>query len=178
MNFCNYCKTDKPISEFYPSVKSECKACRRSKAAPLREAKKQYLREWRAKNPGAYKKWSEANAERKSASWREWYEKNKDHRAKSYAKWAKENKHIINSIVAKRNAAKMMATPPWADFAAIRAIYAEAASLTAETGVRHEVDHFYPLQGETVCGLHCEANLQILTKVENIRKKNRMPIAA
>ena len=58
---------------------------------------------------------------------------------------------------------------------AIRAIYAEAARITKETGVRHEVDHFYPLQGEFVCGLHCEANLQILTKVENIRKLNRMP---
>lgn len=63
----------------------------------------------------------------------------------------------------------------WADLDAIRAIYAEAARLTAETGIRHEVDHYYPLQGEIVCGLHCEANLQILTKAENIRKKNRMP---
>ncbi|MFP5434219.1 MAG: HNH endonuclease signature motif containing protein [Alphaproteobacteria bacterium] len=64
---------------------------------------------------------------------------------------------------------------PWANQEAIRAIYAEAALLTDTTGVRHEVDHIYPLQGKFVCGLHCEANLQILTKTENIRKHNRMP---
>lgn len=89
--------------------------------------------------------------------------------------WAKANPDKINALIAKRNAIKKNALAPWADLTAIRAIYAEATRLTKETGIRHEVDHIYPLQGETCCGLHVENNLQILTKTENIRKKNRMP---
>ncbi len=82
---------------------------------------------------------------------------------------------MINALVAKRNAAKRNATPSWVDMERVREFYERAAFLTQATGVRHEVDHIYPLQGELVCGLHCEANLQILTKSENIRKSNRMP---
>jgi hypothetical protein len=64
------------------------------------------------------------------------------------------------------------AMPPWADPEAIKAIYAEAARLTAETGVRHEVDHVIPLQHDRVCGLHVETNLQVLTRSANARKGN------
>lgn len=135
----------------------------------------QRCRLWKAKNPGAFKEWCADKKEARAESWRAWYAANKGHRSESYAKWARENKHIVNALTAKRVAAKKSATPAWADHGAIRAIYAEAARLTEETGIRHEVDHFYPLQGDLVCGLHCEANLQILTKVENIRKLNRMP---
>ena len=63
--------------------------------------------------------------------------------------------------------------PPWADDAAIRAIYAEARRLTAATGVQHEVDHVIPLLGARVSGLHVETNLQILTRDANKRKLNR-----
>ncbi|KMO33922.1 hypothetical protein VQ02_19870 [Methylobacterium variabile] len=73
-----------------------------------------------------------------------------------------------------RQARKMQATPVWADLKKIEAIYAEAARLTAETGVPHHVDHIYPLRGKTMCGLHVENNLQILTAVENLSKGNRV----
>lgn len=56
--------------------------------------------------------------------------------------------------------------------------YAEALRLTRETGIRHEVDHIYPLQSDVVCGLHCEANLRVITKFQNQSKKNRMPDAS
>jgi excisionase family DNA binding protein len=62
---------------------------------------------------------------------------------------------------------------PWANPEAIRALRAEARRLTAETGIPHHVDHVIPLQGDFVSGLHVEANMQILTGTENIRKRNR-----
>jgi len=37
----------------------------------------------------------------------------------------------------------------------------------------YEVDHIYPLQSKWMCGLHCEANLQILTESQNASKGNR-----
>lgn len=63
--------------------------------------------------------------------------------------------------------------PPWADAAAIQAIYAEARRLTQETGVPHDVDHIIPLQGDYVTGLHVETNLQVIARSENNRKRNR-----
>lgn len=78
-----------------------------------------------------------------------------------------------NAASARRHAAKLKRTPPWADQAAIKAIYAEASKMTQETGVEHHVDHIYPLQGKKVSGLHVHTNLQVLVGVENMRKGNR-----
>lgn len=65
--------------------------------------------------------------------------------------------------------------PPWADRKKIQAMYLEAKRLTRETGIRHEVDHFYPLRGKNSCGLHVEYNLRIITGAENRKKFNKMP---
>lgn len=63
---------------------------------------------------------------------------------------------------------------PWANKAAIEAIYAEARRLTKETGTPHHVDHIIPLQGPFVSGLHVETNLRVVTRTENLRKRNKV----
>lgn len=67
------------------------------------------------------------------------------------------------------------AMPSWADEEAIERIYAEAALLKKATGIDYHVDHFYPIAGETVCGLHVENNLRVITAAENMAKKNKVP---
>jgi len=170
MKTCTCCKQEKPLSEF--SVR---RASPDGLAYKCRSCSKSYLTKWRNENPSAFQDWYSENKEKRAEYWKKWYAENKDSRARSYSEWAKQNKHIVNALIAKRNAAKVKATPKWADLERIRDKYREAVEITEKTGVRHEVDHIYPLQGRRVCGLHCEDNLQVIGKVENIRKSNRMP---
>jgi hypothetical protein len=96
--------------------------------------------------------WLQAHPERRGII-------SKKYKAKNTARYA--------ALAAKRRAQKMQATPAWADLAAIKAVYERAA----EQGLT--VDHIVPLQGKTVCGLHVETNLQLLSRPENSRKHNR-----
>jgi hypothetical protein len=94
--------------------------------------------------------------------------KRSDAKRKAEARYRKRNLAKTNAWKAHRRAAKLQATPPWADRKAIEAVYAEArhAGLT--------VDHIYPLKGRNSCGLHVPWNLQLLTQVENSAKGNRV----
>lgn len=93
--------------------------------------------------------------------------------ALQYSRWSRANPHMTAALAAKRRARKKLATPMWANTSAIRELYKLAATLTADTGTPHEVDHVIPLANDGVCGLHWEGNLQVLTRAENIRKWNR-----
>jgi hypothetical protein len=63
--------------------------------------------------------------------------------------------------------------PVWYDSKPIIELRKEAKRLTLETGILHEIDHIFPVQGKLVTGLHCIANMQILTKIDNIKKGNK-----
>ncbi len=98
---------------------------------------------------------------------------NKEAVLRAGSEWRARNRHLVNAKKAKREAAKLKATPSWADPKKIAAIYAEAARLTAETGILHHVDHIIPLVSKLVCGLHVETNLQVLPASVNQSKSNR-----
>lgn len=65
--------------------------------------------------------------------------------------------------------------PAWVDPVTIIPLYAESLRLTRETGVAHEVDHYYPLLGITVCGLHVPQNIRVITAAANAAKGNDLP---
>lgn len=90
--------------------------------------------------------------------------------------WASENKHVAMEVVRRRQAAKLKATPSWASRKAMQEVYALAVAMTEKTGVPHDVDHIVPLQSKLVCGLHCEANLQVLPRRENRLKHNSFAV--
>ena len=87
--------------------------------------------------------------------------------------WRTNNKGKVVAATRRRQKAVLQATPSWANPDRIEHVYVQCALLTETTDTPHEVDHIIPLQGKTVCDLHCEANLQILTAVENRQKWNK-----
>lgn len=91
--------------------------------------------------------------------------------------WYSEPEHKARSHVssAEERARKFGKMPSWHDQEreAILALYTEAATLSATTGIPREVDHIIPLRHDEVCGLHTLANLRIITRRENRAKNNR-----
>lgn len=65
------------------------------------------------------------------------------------------------------------AVPNWADSAAVKVIYTQAAAATAMFEAPCHVDHIVPLKNSQVCGLHWEGNLRVTLGAVNLSKHNR-----
>ena len=77
------------------------------------------------------------------------------------------NSHKIRAESALHRARRMLRVPAWSETEEIALFYANCPD-------GYEVDHYYPLQGEQVSGLHVRLNLQYLTITENRSKRNRI----
>jgi hypothetical protein len=161
---------------------------RKNNADLIVEGRRRHYAENHEKITSANKAWTLANPERAKAAManarkkkrsryseleKEWRLKNPEKTTAFKRAWAKRNPDIVNANTARRRAAKFRATPVWADPTKIAEFYAEAARLTRETGIPHQVDHMVPLRSKVVCGLHCEFNLQVILGDENKSKSNR-----
>lgn len=133
-------------------------------------------RAWRKKNADRVKEYNKleygANKEAHKKRALAWRTKNLSRHKRNQRRWMQENKGRVNSLIAKRKAAKMKRTPVYRCQPMIDLFYKEARRISEETGIPHHVDHIIPLQGALVSGLHTASNLQILTAIENMRKHN------
>jgi len=98
----------------------------------------------------------------------EWLADHEDELAERSTEIERANQGKNAAYAAKHRAKRLNAIPTWANLAAIEELYTEAAL----SGLH--VDHIYPLQGKTVCGLHIANNLRLLTPLENRKKGNRV----
>jgi hypothetical protein len=151
-NTCNKCEIEKPSEDFHKNKNRRC-----GLATFCKSCVTEYQRLNRQAIAEQQRRYSQSNKEAIAAKKREWHQNNPDK---------------VNAKKARRKATKLQATPEWADANAIAYFYKQANNLT-RLGVDTHVDHIVPLQNRLVCGLHCEANLQLLTAKQNISKGNR-----
>lgn len=119
-----------------------------------------YRRKWVKRNPEAkarwYKKWCDANPEKKKASNKAGYERH----------YAKNPEYYVAKTDKRRRGMKEW---PCSEIEKlmIKYRYENARRLTKETGIEHQVDHVIPLAKG---GPHLPWNLQVITKPENLSK--------
>lgn len=181
MKKCSKCKVEKPFEAFDFSKKyksgrrSECKTCRNTAYAANIVAERQKRKAWRQANGDVASKnharWAAENAER-LREYQAAYRNDPENKARKAARSAAQPAQN-SARVTHRRAMKIRATPPWACELAILEKYKTARVAAKLTGQKWHVDHIVPLQSPLVCGLHCEANLQLLLAVNNIAKRNR-----
>jgi formate-dependent nitrite reductase cytochrome c552 subunit len=122
------------------------------------------------------KRWHATNPERSKELFQQWRAKNAEHDKAKSREWQLANREKTIAGIARYEAGKDKRTPPWADHAAIDAIYSRCREVSAETGVEHHVDHEIPLHGRRVSGLHVPANLRVIPAVDNKKKSNSFSI--
>jgi hypothetical protein len=153
---CTTCKVEKSVDSYYKqklgkyNVTAECKCCSAVRTKAYYQDNKEVF--------AVYSK--------------VYYQDNKEFLAAYRSAYKKANPHLVNADSAKRKSTKLKATPAWADLEAIKGMY-QLAAVFNRTGMNLQVDHIVPLQSKLVCGLHCEANLQLMPASDNISKGNR-----
>lgn len=117
--------------------------------------------------------YTKAHPEQRRQTKDRWRRRNLELMAEHARLWR--GRHPDRHLAATRKYVMLVAKayPAWADDKAIRGFYAMARRATATTGVLHHVDHIVPIRSHIVCGLHCEANLQVIPWRDNIAKGNR-----
>jgi 5-methylcytosine-specific restriction endonuclease McrA len=193
---CSKCGVDRPLAEFEPK-RSQCKPCKAAyyREPEMRARMTEHKRRWDAKLGSkeivaARTGRPEVKARAKASSKR-FYEKNREKllaeyaqrrntepefcaRAAAYArKWGSQNGAKVAEATRRRLLVIDQAKPSWANAQDVLQIYKFSEVLTKSTGIEYQVDHIVPLRGKTVCGLHTQANLQVISAKANLQKGNR-----
>lgn len=172
-----WCKKCQAETERRPS--GQCVICARAAVARYhaknKERRNAENKEWRKKNAAKVSAQKKARYDREinNARTNAYRRKNPEKVKAIQRAHYKRNPGLYISHALKREARMQQQHPSWADKEKIEAIYRQAAEFR-DAGIDVEVDHFYPLKGRTVSGLHCEFNLRIITRRENRSKGARI----
>lgn len=153
--------------------RSECKQCSLARNQvyysnpdiKAREAKRQ-REDYKEKR----REYQNKNKDKLSAKQREYRALYPERYKEILKKSRKKNSGKVNARNMGRVAAKLRATPPWADLKKVEEIYIKRQAM----GDNYHVDHIVPLRSDIVCGLHWEGNLRIIPKHENLKKSNKV----
>jgi hypothetical protein len=175
---CKIC-TKEYNQRYYEKNKEREQAARRADYQAKKDQYKARARKWESENRDRKRELNAAyrllnGAKIQEFGKRDWLRHGDKRRAAKKA-YRQANPERGAEHVRARQTRKQRAMPMWADRDAIRAIYAECRRISQETGIKHHVDHYYPLKNPLVCGLHNQYNLQIIPAAENQSKGNSLP---
>lgn len=186
MKTCTKCGESKPLDHFQRDKSKQdgrrprCKSCTAEYQASRADSLREYVAEWRSRNPGYGARWAVENKDRHNATQRAYYQRHKDEilrRHKPYQKaWLQANKHLSAAARARRRARERQAQPQWANDTVIAFLYATRQYLSEVTEQEWHVDHVVPLQGANVCGLHIHSNLRVVPADVNRSKGNKFSL--
>lgn len=186
---CGKCSLVKQISDFNKNKNRkdglawDCKACNRSRckehfdANPdkYNEANRENYRLNTEKYVARATKWALQNPEKRREASKNYVKRNPEKRYVTQTKNRVQNPGLYAAHYKARQQRKRKAMPVWASEENIKAIYRQCAFVSSMTGIKHHVDHFYPLKSDLVCGLHNEYNLRIIPAAANLSKGNSFP---
>ena len=109
--------------------------------------------------------------EKRHAQIRNKYRADPEFKEKYLSRKKEQKKRNYNPAFHTKNyrARRAQRMPRWANISEIEKVYSAAK----EAGMT--VDHYYPLFGKTVSGLHVAANLRVIPQSENDSKGNKHP---
>ena len=141
-------------------------------------------KQWHKENPGrSYNKLHPARFAIMTKKWRESvdhaqykrdeYLRNKEVHLQRSKQWVQNNRGKWNAYITERRLRRLGAVPAWANITKIKTLYVKCKELNDLWGTNFHVDHYIPLNGDFVCGLHCEDNLQLMDGSLNQSKSNK-----
>jgi hypothetical protein len=181
---CTKCGVVKPLDAFYLARRNKahgrmgrCIECGKLYARENADLVRTLAARTYQRNPAGIQAravaWNAENTDRRKEIRAKWTAANNELMKEIRRAWVLANPDKVLAATRRRQLARTGAVPSWANRKEMRLFYAEARRLTKETGVMHSVDHIVPVVSELVCGLHCEANLQVMSHSANASKGNR-----
>lgn len=185
---CSNCKTAKSVEDFPKDSNRndgrhpQCKGCAKIRLAKYYERNKEKAREARRVNYAENKdryiasaiKWAAENKEKRRAISKRYVKNNPETRYATQTANRLANPGMYAAHFKMRQQRKRQAMPAWADPIKIGRIYKACSRIAQVTGIKHHVDHYFPLKSDVVCGLHNEFNLRIITAFDNLSKSNTL----
>ena len=180
MKYCNECEETKPVAMFnaknsaIDKLQTKCRDCQKT----------------------IYHANKEKNKAKRAAHWANYYKKNKEaisvktaiwtlensSRVKRVAKeWNDNNRGLKNASAAASRARIMNRLPKWSCLEKCKEIYLQCEEINVAARLagcteKFVTDHYIPLVGKDVSGLHHENNLVIITLQENLDKSNKFTL--
>lgn len=103
----------------------------------------------------------------------EYYAANAE-KSKLYTRrWKANNPERLAVMRNSRGLLVEKATPLWYEEDLINKLYKKRDELSELWNIELTVDHIIPIKSDTVCGLHCWANLQLIDRKLNGQKHNK-----